>query len=91
MNGKIEVPSTEELTQKGKEIYDKLKPNLEPEKNGLYVAIEVESEKYFIGETVEKVIELAKKEFPDKLFYVTRIGGPARISIRFSPHYDRIF
>ena len=48
-------------------------------------------EKYFIGETAEKALEEAKKVFPDKLFYVTRIGGPARISIRFPHGYGWIF
>jgi predicted RNase H-like HicB family nuclease len=91
MNGELKVPPTEELAQKGQKIYERLKPTLEPAKNGWYVAIEVVSEQYFLGETAEKAIEEAKKAFPDKLFYVTRIGGPARISIRFPHGYDRIF
>jgi len=91
MNGELKVPPTGELAQKGQKIYEKLKPILEPAKNGWYVAIEVASEQYFIGETAEKAIEEARKAFPDKLFYVTRIGGPTRISIRFPYGYDRIF
>ena len=90
MDRELKVPPTEELAKKGQKIYETLKPTLEPDKNGWYIAIEVASEKYFVGETTEKAIEEAKKTFPDRLFYVTRIGGPARISIRFPYGHDWI-
>lgn len=47
------------------------------EKNlGKYLAIEVESGKYFLGETMIEAMDKAKERFPDKLFYFVRIGSP---------------
>lgn len=69
--------SLAEITKKGQEIYDeKLKNELEPEYNGKFVVIEVESEEYFVDESLEQALEKAKKKFPDKVFYSTRIGYP---------------
>ena len=83
MDGKLTLPSTEELARRGAQKYEELKQTLEPAHDGHYVAIEVESGKYFLGDTAEKAIEAAKYAFPDKLFFITRIGGAARISVRF--------
>lgn len=90
MNEELKIPQTEELAQKGQEIYERLKSELEPAKNGWYVAIEVTSGQYFLGETTEEALEEAKKVFPDKLFYVMRIGGVTHISLRFPQKHDRI-
>jgi hypothetical protein len=67
----------EELAQKGMEIYKEIKDDLEKENFGKYLAIEVESGKYFIGETQVEALEKAKKEFPEKIFYSVKIGFPA--------------
>jgi len=41
------------------------------------MAIEVESGKYFLGETQVEALEKAKKQFPKKIFYFMRVGFPA--------------
>lgn len=38
------------------------------------MAIEVDSGDYFIESTVVKAITLAQKKYPDKKFYLKRIG-----------------
>lgn len=78
------IPNKEEFIEKGKKIYEeKIKP-LEQEKNGMYVAIEVESGDFFINETSEGAVAEAKEKYPEKFFYIARIGAPASISLRFS-------
>jgi len=76
---------TEEITNKGEEIYkEKLQKILEPAEKGKYVAIEVESGQYFVGETKEEAIDKAQKVFPNKVFFVRRIGELEKVSFRYS-------
>ena len=88
----------EELAKNGEEIYQKkLKSQLEPEKNGKYVAIEIMSSQYFIGETKEEALDSAQKSFPDTIFFVRRIGELEKVSSKYSfdfslfSNYDRLF
>lgn len=88
----------EEIATKGEEIYEKeLKDNLEPQESGKYVAIEVESKKYFIGSTKEEALDKAQEVFPDKIFFVRKIGELERVSSKYSfdftslAYHDRLF
>ena len=87
-------PNTQEILQKGREIYDTLKAELEPAKNGSYVAIEVTSGKYFVGDTKEEAMSQAGKEFPTIIKYVRRIGSLEKIASTYTRsdlNYDRFF
>ncbi len=53
---------------------EKLKPILEPEHNGEFVAIEPYLGKYFIGETNTKAMLNALASLPESKFYFVRIG-----------------
>jgi hypothetical protein len=65
-----------EFAQKGEEIYKThILPEIAEEKlKGKLVAIDVDTGKYFIDDTSIKAITRAQREFPDKIFYVKRIG-----------------
>lgn len=72
---KEENSQLSELTRLGIKFYkEKLKPILEPEHNGEFVAIEPYSEQYFISEDHTKVIQNARNELPNKLFFVAKVG-----------------
>ncbi|MBI2028830.1 hypothetical protein HYT02_00225 [Candidatus Gottesmanbacteria bacterium] len=79
----VSIPTihTFSLAQKGQEIYNKNKDKFEKENYGKFVAIEVDSEKYFIDDKLDKVLQQAQKKFPKKVFYTLRIGYPGAISI----------
>lgn len=63
------------IAEKGEKIYqEKLKDILEKEHKGEFVAIEVESERYFLGKTPEEALGVAKKDFSDRIFHLIRIG-----------------
>jgi len=64
------------LSKKGENIYQThILPHLSVEKlKGKIVAIETESEDYFIEETVLKAVMLARKQYPHKKFFCKRIG-----------------
>jgi len=65
-----------DLSQKGENIYQThILPNLSVEKlKGKIVAIETESEDYFIEDTVLKAVMLARKQYPQQKFFCKRIG-----------------
>ncbi len=64
-----------ELARLGKKFYEeKLKPKLEPDHNGEYIAIEPYSERYFLDKNSTQVALKAVAEIPDKKFYFARVG-----------------
>lgn len=84
------------LLTKGEEIYQQIKANLEPNNIGQYVAIEVDSQRHFVGLTKDEAVAQAKTVFPDKIFFVRRIGEIEKIAVYssiFSPteNYDWLF
>ncbi len=71
------------IARKGEGIYHaRLKKLLEPKYHGWYVAIEVESGDYFLGQTTVEALEKAEKEHPAKKFYIIKVGFPAAVSFK---------
>lgn len=70
-----------EIAHKGEKIYQKISKQIEKKYLGSFIAIEVESGKYFLGETQIEATEKAKKHFPAKVFYlVIKIGFPVVVT-----------
>ena len=65
-----------EFAEKGEVIYkQQILPEISEEKlKGKLIAIDVDTGKYFIDDTSIKAVTRAQREFPDKIFYVKRIG-----------------
>ncbi|HEY0460850.1 MAG TPA: hypothetical protein VGC97_17065 [Pyrinomonadaceae bacterium] len=64
-----------ELAKLGIKFYEeKLKPILEPEHNGEFVAIEPYSGQYFLEKKKLDAILKARAEMPDKLFFLAKVG-----------------
>jgi hypothetical protein len=70
------------LVSEGKEIYKKLRDELEPQHRGEIVAIEVDSGEYFFGKTVIEATDKGREKYPDKVFYTVRVGFPVVYSYR---------
>lgn len=71
-----------ELAEKSQALYEqKLKSLLEPRETGKYVAIEPDSERYFVNADGTKALLEARRTFPGKLFFLIRIGYEAAHSI----------
>lgn len=69
------ILSPEIIAERGEKIYqEQFKDVLEKDHKGKFVAIDVEGAKYFLGKSPEEALEKAKKEFPDKIFHLIRIG-----------------
>lgn len=61
--------------EQAKKVYSELQEELEKNHNGKYVAIDVDSKRYFIGNTRDEAVQLGKAEMPSVVFFVKRIGG----------------
>ncbi|MCL4338496.1 hypothetical protein M1271_02310 [Patescibacteria group bacterium] len=84
-------PNVKVLVDKAREIYDSLKPTLEPANNGKYVVIEVTSGRHFIGDTKDEAMAEARKVFPDILLFIRRIGELEKISHHSSSFFPRTY
>jgi hypothetical protein len=66
------------LAERGQKFYqEKLQAVLEPEQIGEFVAIEPETERYFVGETDREALWAGRAALPDKLFFLVCIGYEA--------------
>lgn len=84
-------PNVQDLIRKGQDIYSsRLKSELEPSNNGKYLAVEVDSEDHFIGDTREEAVAEARKKHPKKLLVIIRIGGIEKVN-RYSPQFSSSF
>ncbi|MBM3243068.1 hypothetical protein FJZ31_42965 [Candidatus Poribacteria bacterium] len=62
------------IGEKGRVMFKKISEELERDYRGKFVVIEVDSGNYFVGDTVIEANEKAKEKYPDKVFYLGRIG-----------------
>lgn len=70
-----------EIAHKGEKVYQKISKQIEKKHRlGSFIAIEVESGRYFLGQTQMEAIEKAKKHFPAKVFYLMKVGFPAAVT-----------
>jgi hypothetical protein len=68
----------DDLAGNGQRLYDeRLRALLEPEHEGEFVAIEPETERYFLGTTGLTALRAGRRELPGKLFYLLRVGHDA--------------
>lgn len=64
--------------QKAERLYsDRLRPLLEPSFKGKYIAIDVTSGDYFVGEEILEAYQKASLQHPDRTFVFKHIGYPA--------------
>jgi hypothetical protein len=64
-----------DLIVRGHQLYEqKLRSILEPHHTGRYVAIEPDTEHYFVADTSVEALQAARTALPDKLFYLARVG-----------------
>jgi hypothetical protein len=73
---------TKAVIERAKRIYaEQLRTVLEPQHLNRFVAIEPESGEYFLGDTFDKAVELARAKHPTRLSHTIRIGHHAAFHI----------
>ena len=68
--------SPEYISQRGEEIYlNELKDKLEANHMGEYAVIDIDTKKVFTNQNLLTALQEAEAEFPNKLFYIVRVGS----------------
>jgi len=71
-----------ELAERAKAIYDqKLKTRLETSNPDDFVAVEPESEEYFLGKTLSEAIQAARAAYTNRLPFVFRVGHSTTVEL----------
>lgn len=70
----IKQADIQKIAEEGSKIYQGIKGEYEPQENGKFLAIDIDSRKTYIGNTSTEAVELAKEQHPKKVFYVVKIG-----------------
>jgi len=68
------APPIHEISVKGRKLFVPLSEELEGEHKGKAIVIEVDSGDYFIADIPIEANRKAKEKYPDKVFYLGRIG-----------------
>lgn len=70
------------LASRGEAIYCRLKPKLLSLAKNKFAAIDVETEDFFIGDSLLEAFKNAKREQPSHKFHFVRIGHQACVSFK---------
>lgn len=74
------IRSVKNVVKKGEEIYKKkIKSIVLPDHISKFVAIEVNSGNYFLGNSIMEAIKNGKKKYPNRIFHVVKIGSKLKI------------
>ncbi len=64
----------QKIAEEGAKIYEQIKFDYDPKEKGKFLAIDIDSKKVYLGNTGAEALELARKNHPNKVFYVVKIG-----------------
>ena len=77
---------TKSVIDRAKQIYaTQLQTDLESQHRDRFVAIEPESGEYFLGDTFDEAVKLARRKYPTRLSHTIRIGHRAAFHIGGMP------
>lgn len=71
---RLKKADIQHIADEGTKIYEQIKSRYDPKENGKFLAIEIESKDVFLARTSARAVELARKQYPDKIFYIVKIG-----------------
>ncbi len=70
----IKKADIEKIAKEGAKIYEQIKGKYEPEENGKFLAIDIESRDVYFADTSAEAVDKARNNHPDEVFYVVKIG-----------------
>lgn len=73
----IKQADIQRIADEGFKVYEEVKSRYEPEHNGEFLAIDIETKDVYLGKTSSEAVENARAEHPQKVFYVVKIGSSA--------------
>lgn len=79
--------TSEDIVDRGKEIYQQLRNEVEPQYNGKFLAIDIKTEDYEINDQGTMAISRLLSQHPDAVIYLGRIGHRAAYRMGFRGTY----
>jgi len=73
-NKLLKPEEIERIATEGRKIYEEIKREYELEKKGKFLAIDIETKETFEDDSSAGALKQAKEKFPEKIFYVVKIG-----------------
>lgn len=70
----IKHADIQKIAEEGAKIYARIKVQYDPKEHGKFLAIDIGSEKAYLGSTSADALALARSKHPNKIFYVVKIG-----------------
>jgi len=70
------------IGEKGHAIFKRISEELEKDDRGKFVAIEVDSADYFVGDTSVEAGKKAREKYPGRVFYLGKIGYRAAVTFK---------
>jgi len=67
-------PNTRQIAREGQRLLEAIQTEFDQRDYGQFVAIDVDSGDYFLGETGIEATRKAQAKYPGKVFYLGRIG-----------------
>ena len=82
------LDSPDKIAEEGQRLYEERhKANLEQNRRGEYVAIDVLTGNAYLGRFPEQAIEEARKQAPNGVFHLIRIGAPGAFKVSFGSRH----
>jgi len=77
------------IAELGEKIYrEQYQEQYEREHSGKFVAIDVSTQKAYIADTPEEVLEAARQDAPEGIFHLIQVGFPGAFRVSYTNHAD---
>lgn len=70
----IKKADIQKIASEGARIYEAIKSEYDPQENGKFLAIDIDTKQVYLGSTSAEALEFARAEHPNKVFYLVKIG-----------------
>ncbi len=73
----IKQADVQRIATEGAKIYEGVKTQYDPKEKGKFLAIDIDTKQTYLAETSADAVAEARKNNPNKIFYVVKIGFDA--------------
>ena len=73
----IKQADIQKIATEGAAIYEGIKTQYDPKEKGKFLAIDIDTKQTYLAETSADAVAEARKNNPNKIFYVVKIGFDA--------------
>ena len=77
--------SSDEIAQRGQALYDQVRPTVEPDNQGKFLVLDIETGEYELDVNDIAAVKRAKAKHPDAALYIVRVGFPAAYRLGRQP------